>query len=227
MRKPSTEKYVFLHRIVWTVALLALSGTPACVSKENVKRADGYYQEGLSLLKIDRQQAFVSFQRAVQENPQHKEALYYLAHLYARQGKYDEAEQRLRQVLDIDPDYSEGHTYLGQVLIAQDRWDDAIVSFRRALANPLYVTPDLARFHLGRALAHRGDMEGAIAAFEDALLVSPLSVPEEALQLELGRAYYRLGKDAQARKSLVRVVSLDQTGSYAEAANELLERLRP
>ena len=209
------------------LALAAMPGLVACASEDHQKRADGYYQEGVALLRTDPQGAFVSFQRAVQANPSHKDALYYLGHMYARQGKLEAAEQQFREVLRIDPDYSEAHTYLGQVLAQFGRWDEAIASYRRALTNPLYVTPDLARFHLGRALAHQGDMEHAIEAYEDALLVKPLSVPEEALRLELGRAYYRLGRDEQAREALVRVVSLDQNGQYADAANELLGRLRP
>ncbi len=209
------------------LALAAMLALTACASEKHHKRADGYYQEGVSLLRADPQRAFVSFQRALQENPDHKDAQYYLGHLYAQQGKLEAAEQRFRGVLRIDPDYSEAHTYLGQVLVQQGRWDEAIAAYRRALSNPLYVTPDLARFHLGRALAHQGEMEEAVRAYEDALLVSPLSVPEEALRFELGRAYYRLGRDEKAREALVRVVSLDQNGQYADAANELLGRLRP
>lgn len=216
---------MMLGRLV--LALAVVHGMAACASKENLKRADGYYQEGVALLRADPQRAFVSFQRAVQENPRHKDANYYLGHLYAQQGKLDVAEEKFRDVLRIDPNYSEAYTYLGQVLTQLDRWDEAIEAYRQALSNPLYVTPDLARFHLGRALAHQGNMEGAIQAYEDALLVSPLSVPEEALRLEMGRAYYRLGRDAKAREALVRVVSLDQNGQYADAANELLGRLRP
>ncbi len=209
------------------LVLVAIHTVVACASEKDLKRADGYYQEGVALLRADPQRAFVSFQRAVQDNPRHKDALYYLGHLYAQQGKLEAAEEKFREVLRIDPDYSEAHTYLGQVVAQQGRWDEAIAAYHRALSNPLYGTPDLARFHLGRALAHEGELEGAIQAYEDALLVSPLSVPEEALRLELGRAYYRLGRDKEAREALVRVVSLDQKGQYADAANELLGRLRP
>lgn len=213
-------------RLVLLTAVMTCAAA-GCASEEHLKRADGYYKEGVAVVRVDPQAAFVSFQRAVQENPRHKDAQYYLGHLYAQQGKLEVAEERFREALRIDPEYSEAHTYLGQVLAQRERWDEAIAAYRRALSNPLYVTPDLARFHLGRALAHEGKMEEAIQAYEDALLVSPLSVPEEALRLELGRAYYRLGRDQKAREALGRVVSLDESGQYAVAANELLGRLRP
>jgi len=208
---------------VLPVVLSLLSG---CVTEEKIKKANGYYQEGLSTLDLDRQKAFVSFQKAIQINPDHKEAHYALGHIYAGQEKYKQAEGELREVLRIDPDFSEAHTHLGLVLMQQDRWDEAIQSFRRALQNPLYATPDLARFHLGRALAHEGDMKGATEAFEDALLVNPPNVPPAAVNFELGRAYYRLGYDTKAREVLTRVTSLDKGGAYAAEAGKLLDRLR-
>lgn len=196
-------------------------------TEEKVKRADGYYREGLADLSGDQQKAFVAFQKAVQNNPRHKEAHYYLAHIYTVQGKYKQAEQEFREVIGIDPDYSEAHNYLGNVLAEQDRWSEAIESYRRALSNPLYSTPDLARFHLGLAYAHEGDMEKAIQSFEDARVVSPPNVPPARLNLELGKAYYKLGYNPKAREALSRVVTLDKGGQYAVAADRLLERMKP
>ena len=159
------------------LALTLLGVWSGCASKDSAKMADGYYLEGIAFLQTDQQRAFVSFQRAIQENPNHRDAHYMLGHLYAKQGKYTEAEKEFRIVISIDPDYSEAYTYLGQLLAQRGHYTEAIAAYRKALTNPLYVTPDLARFHLGRALAHEGDMEGAIQAFEDALLVTPPSVP--------------------------------------------------
>ena len=216
---------VVLRLLVWLPCVMGLLF--GCVTEEKIKKANGYYQEGLSALDSDRQKAFVSFQKAIQTNPQHKEAHYALGHIYASQGKWKQAEEEFHEALRIDPDYSEAHTYLGRVLAEEDRWPEAIKSYRRALTNPLYATPDLARYHLGRALAHEGDMQGAAEAFEDALLVNPPSVPPAMVQLELGRAYYRLGYDTKARAALTRVTSLDKGGAYGAEAGKLLERLRP
>ena len=224
----SRSQALLVGPCVLVLLLSAVSVLAGCVvTEEKIKKANGYYQEGLSTLDRDRQKAFVSFQKAIQMNPQHKEAHYALGHIYASQEKYKQAERELREVLRIDPDYSEAHTHLGLVLIQQDRWDEAIRSFHRALENPLYATPDLARFHLGRALAHEGDMKGATEAFEDALLVNPPNVPPAAVNFELGRAYYRLGYDTKAREVLTRVTSLDKGGAYAAEAGKLLERLKP
>ena len=194
--------------------------------EENTKKAKGHFQEGLADLEGNRQQAFLAFQKAVQLDPRHKESHYYLGHLYAVQGKYTQAEEEFREVIRLDPDYSEAHNYLGQVLEPQDRWQEAIKEYRRALSNPLYATPDIAWFRLGRALAHEGDMDGASRAFEDALVISPPNVPPAQVNLDLGRAYYRLGYDTKAREALSRASSLDKGGEYAAAANQLMERLK-
>jgi Tfp pilus assembly protein PilF len=212
--------------ILGLLAVLA-AVVPGCVSEERLKKAEGYYQEGAANLDSDRQKAFLSFGKAIQENPNHKDAHYYVGHIYALQGKYKEAEEEFRQVLRVDPDYSEAHNYLGQVLAAQDRWQEAIKAYRRALSNRLYATPDVARFNLGLALVHEGDMQGAAEAFEDALLVSPANVPPVRIYLEMGRAYYYLGYGTKAREALSRVVQLDgRDRQYAAEADKLLERLK-
>ncbi len=196
-------------------------------SQDRVKKAEGYYTEGMAHFQTDRQRAFVNFQKAIQENPDHKQARYSLAHLYALQGKVPQAEVELKEAIRIDPEFSEAHNFLGEIIARDGRARDAIPHYRRALGNPLYATPDIALYNLGGALVQQGDMEGAAQAFEDALHVSPLTVPPAKLHLALGLAYYRLGYDRRARESLVQVTSLDKGGEDAAAAEKLLERLRP
>ncbi len=225
----STSDHI-VHSRRYAVLLLALSlGWPAgcATSDESIQKSKGFYQEGLASLDSDRQKAYVSFQKAVQQNPKNKEARYGLGHILAQQGKLPQAEEEFRAAVKIDDAYSEAHTYLGQILAGQDRWPEAIASFRQALSNPLYATPDLARFHLGRALAHEGDHQGAMEAFEDALVVNPPNVPPALLNLELGRVYYKLGFERRSKETLTKVTALDKGGEYAAAAKELLARLKP
>lgn len=207
--------------------LIAIAVFSGCQTEESMKKANGYYQEGLANLESDQRQAFVSFQRAIQLNPRHKEAHYSLAHLYTKQGKFQQAEEELREVLRIDPDYSEAHNYLGQVLEAQGHWPEAVEQYRQALRNPLYATPDIALYRLGRALAHEGDLEGAMQNLEDALRVNPPSQPLGQVYLELGRVYGRLGYSTKAREALTEVTKLEKGGANAAAADELLGRLKP
>lgn len=209
------------------VGILILSLAAGCITEEEIKKANGYYQEGLANLETDRQKAFVAFQRSVLINPRHKEAHYYLGHLYAIQGKFKEAEKEFVKVLRIDPQYSEAQNYLGQVLEREGRWQEAIEAYNQALSNPLYATPDLAWFNLGRALMHQGQIDAAVRAFEDALRISPPSLPAGLVHLELGRAYQQLGQHSKARQALKQATTLDRGGEYAAAADKLLEQLKP
>ena len=210
------------------VLALLIGWLPGCAtSEESLQKSKGYYQEGIASLDRDQQKAFVSFQKAVQLNPNNKEARYGLGHILARQGKLPQAEEEFRAAIKIDENYSEAYTYLGLVLSMQNRWPEAIAVFRQALTNPLYTTPDLARFHLGRSLAHESDYQGAMEALEDALVVDPPNVPPAQLQLELGRVYYKLGFERRSRETLIKVTTLDKNGEYAAAAKELLTRLKP
>lgn len=210
------------------VSALLIGWLSGCATSEgSVQKSKGYYQEGIASLEYDQQKAFVSFQKAVKLDPNNKEARYGLGHILALQGKLVQAEEEFTIATKLDEDYSEAYTYLGQVLEKQERWTEAIAAFRQALTNPLYATPDLARFHLGRILAHEGNFQGAMEAFEDALVVNPPNVPPAQLHLELGRAYYKLGFERRSKETLTKVTTLDKGGEYAAAAKELLTRLKP
>jgi type IV pilus assembly protein PilF len=210
------------------VFALLVGGLSGCAASDgSIQKAKGYYQEGVASLDQDRQKAFVSFQKAVKLDPRNKEARYGLGHILALQGKLPQAEEEFRAATALDDNYSEAYTYLGQILKTQGRWTEAIAAFRQALTNPLYVTPDLARFHLGQSLAHESDYQGAMEAFEDALVVNPPNVPPALLHLELGRAYYKLGFERRSREALTKVTTLDKGGEYAAAAKELLTRIKP
>jgi Tfp pilus assembly protein PilF len=212
--------------LVWLALALTCVTTACAASEEQVRKSDGYYQEGLANLPTDRQRAFVSFQKAVQLNPNNRDAHYGLGHIYAQQGKYQEAEEEFRRVLRIDPEHSESHTYIGQIMTKQGRWDEAIAEYKQALSNPLYATPDLARFHLGRALAHQGDMKAAVAAYEDASQVNPPNISPAMLNLELGRAYLGLGFEQRAKETLTKVAGMDKGGEYGVAAEQLLRSMK-
>ena len=211
------------------VALVLVVGwLPGCATSDvSAQKSKGYYQEGVASLESDQQRAFVSFQKAVKLDPNNKEARYGLGHILAMQGKLPQAEEELMAATKLDENYSEAYTYLGQILEREGRWAESIAAFRHALTNPLYATPDLARFHLGRLLAHEKDYQGAMEAFEDALVVNPPNVPPALLHLELGRAYYNLGFDRRSRETLTKVMALDKSGEYAAAVKELLTRLKP
>ena len=78
--------------------LIRLAG--CATSEGSVKKSKGYYEEGLASLDHDQQKAFGSFQKAVQQDPNNKEARYGLGHILARQGKLLQAEEEFSRYED-------------------------------------------------------------------------------------------------------------------------------
>lgn len=209
---------------LWSAILLGL--VVGCASDAKLTKAKGLYQTGVAAMGTDQQQAFVSFQKAVRLDPEHKEAHYYLGHLYFLRGKYDQAEEQFTKVLRIDPAYSNAHNYLGLVLERQGRWQAAIEAYRKALDNPLYLTPDKAWFNLGRALGHEGRFQEALDAFQEALLINPANLPPELIYLEMGKAYYNLDRKERAVEVLTRVLEGPNDG-LTEQARRMLDQMGP
>jgi type IV pilus assembly protein PilF len=214
----------------WAVAglCLGLLAAAGCLSDERSQKADGYFQEGVANLNSDQQSAYVSFQKALKQNPRHRNSHYYVALIYATQEKFAEAEAEIREAIDIDPDFPDSHNFLGQLLVKQNRRQEAIRAFRKAVSYPLYGTPDVAYYQLGLVLELEGDMQGALQAFEDALKVVPSNVPQALVYLEVGRVHYKLGQDGKAREALARAVTLDKdkSGAVTTEAKALMERLK-
>jgi tetratricopeptide (TPR) repeat protein len=52
---------------------------------------------------------------------------------FARQGKFAEAEEELRQAVQLDPKVSAYHAQLGSILGLQGKWDEALRDFKRAV----------------------------------------------------------------------------------------------
>lgn len=223
--RPGVARAAGVRGVVACIGLAGLLGGCAA-SEEAIKKSEGYYQEGVASLSGDRQKAFVSFQKSVQLNPNNKESQYALGHIYTSQGKLTKAEESFKAAIAIDENFSEAYNYLGQVLVSQNRWEEAIKAYRQALANPLYATPDKARFNLGVALVHEGKLQLAMEMFEDALTVNPANVPLALTYLELGKVCVKLGYNTRAREALNKVTSMEKGGEYAAAATELLARLK-
>src|SRR3970040_434327 len=72
------------------IALLAGCGSSEGVAKLE-RESDGYYKQGLSNLESNQQQALVSFQKALQSNPDNYDAHYALGSIHFQRKEYAEA----------------------------------------------------------------------------------------------------------------------------------------
>lgn len=217
-----------LKGIVLGVAVLGLLAGCASqeAAKKRVKEAEGYYQQGLSVMETDQQRAFVAFQKAVQLNPANYDAHYALGHIYFLRQEYAEAERVFRIGIELDPLSGDALNYLGRTLIYQKRYPEAVDVLTKATALPLYAAPDQAYVNLANALELQGDNRGAVRALQSALKIDPPNVPRPLTYLMLGRVYMKQGEDGKAREALAQVKTLDPNGEAGAAALKMMERLR-
>lgn len=133
--------------------------------------------------------------------------------LLQAEGRDDEAEQRFRRALELDPERPETRVNLGILLAETGRTDQALPQLEQAVGEaPESVQ---ARLNLARALSLAGRWNDAVAQYDAALELAPgepslLSFRAQAL-LEAGRA----GEAAAAFGELV-----------AERPDEALFRIR-
>lgn len=117
-------------------------------------------------------------------------------------GRWSEAEQIYRQIVEADPGHAEAWVYLGMTQSAMGRFTDAMGSFSRAL----HLRPNWAEAHqnLGLVRLRLGLHEEAITSFRESLRLDP----------GLVQTYNNLG------------LALKQQGRFEEAESHYREAIR-
>ncbi len=148
-----------------------------CVSVETIKKrekeSEGYYQQGLSVLDTDQQRAFVSFQKAIQSNPNNYDAHYLLGHVYFLRKEYTDAEREFRTCVSLDPNNGEALNYRGRTLIFMSRLPEAIAYRESLKINPPNVPRALVYLELGRLHMQQGEDGKAREAFAQVKTLDP------------------------------------------------------
>ena len=218
---------VWLRALAGFAAIVLLAG---CVSAEDIakreREADGYYKQGLSNMESNQQQAIVSFQKALQSNPDNADAHYALGSIHFQRKEYADAEREFRRCLDLMPDNGDALNFYGRTLIELKRLPEAVTALRKTTTLPLYATPDIAYSNLGYALQLLGDHAGALRAYLEAIKIDPPTVPRALLYLEVGRLYIAQGENAKAREALAQAKALDPQGTAGAEATKLMQKMK-
>jgi FkbM family methyltransferase len=140
-------------------------------------------------------------QELLDARAQDEEAQYLLAQIVFRQGRFQEAIERMRAVLEIDPARASYNNDYGVMLAAVGRWGEALAAHE--MATVLDRNDADARFNLALARFRSGDEKGARQDLEQALMMRP-GMPEAlALEGELLRAEGRLDEAANASRKAI------------------------
>jgi len=201
-----------------------------------------------------RARAPAAYRRALQSSPENLELHMELIRAYQELGLSDDARREFERLLAQHPDFDRGWLGLGLYHTFESRHREALAAFDEALRlRPDWPAAHLARanalerlrrtpeaqegyarvwalspgsaeaaFGLGTTALTLGDSAAAVAALERV----PLEGRSAEARLALGKAYLRLGRLEDARRSLEQATAADPQGREAWVAlAQVLARL--
>lgn len=152
------------------------------------------------------------YQKILQVQAQHVDALHLLGVVLFQMGKADEAVGLIRQALTLQPRMSSAHTNLGNALQALGQYEDALQHYSQALS----LAPGQPQ-----TLFNRGNAFLALKQWEEALMSFDASLATQENQATVyfnrAQALLALKRPEEALASYDRAITLQP--DYAEACN--------
>lgn len=172
--------------------------------------ARDYFEKGQPRLALDH------CRNAIELDPENARALYFasVVHLYFCSGKLElkdpdcrlsDAESYIRRALKAKDNFREAENTLGQILILEKRYPEAIASLEPLTKDPAFESNYLAWGNLGWALVLSGQVDRGIESLKNSITEPRFCVGH----YRLGAAYEMKGQFAEAEQSLTTAVSVD------------------
>jgi TolA-binding protein len=145
--------------------------------------------------------------------------------------KLNAAVPKLRVAADAYPDTAAGiqaRYHLAASLAALGQQKEAITQFdevvRRAGNDSLYAR--MAQLGKADAQLSSGQTDAAIATWKELAAKKDANLPEDAILMQLGRAYQAKGNTAEAKKTFTDIVDKHPDSPYVAEARKELETLK-
>jgi TolA-binding protein len=145
--------------------------------------------------------------------------------------KLNSAVPKLRAAADAYPDSAAGiqaRYHLAASLAALGQQKEAITQFdevvRRAGTDSLYGR--MAQLGKADAQLASGQTDAAIATWKELAARKDANLPEDAILMQLGRAYQAKGNTAEAKKTFTDIVDKHPDSPYVAEARKELETLK-
>jgi tetratricopeptide (TPR) repeat protein len=114
-----------------------------------------YFQKAYDLqVAGDFQQAIAFYTRSIEAFPT-AEAYTFRGWAYSFLGDYDRAIAECLEAIKVDPEFGNPYNDIGAYLIEQEKWDEAIPWFQKAIAATRYEARSYPHFNLGRVYEHQ------------------------------------------------------------------------
>ena len=176
--------------------------SPVRAAEVNTRLGIGYLERG------EMQIAMEKLNTALRHDPAHVPAIVTLAMIYEEVGNSSQAERHFRQALRHAP--NDGATLNSYAVFRCRRGDyaDAEDMFERALLDPFYATPEVAKLNAGACARRSGELERAEEHLRGALEIDP-ELP--GALFHLAQLYYQRDDAFRARAFLQRFEAAGQT----------------
>lgn len=194
------------------IILLIVLIASACTSDDRIRQtneSDFHKEIGFAYyIEKNYQLAYSEFHKALQIDPNNKDALHGLALVHMEFQEYEMAKDLFLRTLSIDSNYADAWFNLGLCYQKLNMHNEAINAFSKALSNPLFVTQDKAYFGQGLSYYRIGKYEEAKNSFEKSIKRNILLIQAH---LYLALTYQKLGLYSEASKVLKHAITLDQS----------------
>jgi len=205
--------------------MAVFAGSCATASIENTNKATAHFKLGVSYLNENNvQPAFIEFRKAYDLNPEDKEVLNAIGIIYLLKFEdFPKAIDFFQKAVNIDPDFAEAHNNLGFAYEKSKKFNEAIESYKKALSNLIYRSPEKAYYNLAKVYYRLGKYDEAINAHKEALKRMMDFYPS---YYGLALCYNAKGRYGDASLAITKAIEMDPSykGSKNTAIRDLSQR---
>lgn len=164
--------------------------------------------------------AFETVLRKLKKNPDNIKAIYHLADLYYRNGKYEEAIENYNKVISREPDRGYVYFRLGTSYNRLQRYEEALEAFKKAIPN--LPSPAMVYNNMGITYGKLGQYQEEIDALQNAIKHRSRYA---AARYNLGVTYLKVGDIQGALEQYEALNEFDLT--MAEALKKEIDEKVP
>lgn len=169
--------------IVIALILVGCAGGPVDEFAYNPKAAEANAELGKSYLQRgDYVIAMGKLKRALRYNSESVNANHYIAELYRRLDKMEDADRHYKVAIRYSVSDSALYNNYGVYLCGEKQVDEALVQFEKVLRNPIYRFPELVYENMGLCMLQNGRVKKAEDSLRKALSINP-KLPKSLFEL--------------------------------------------
>ena len=218
-----STKQAFLVAMAATCLVTAGCASTRAASDLDRLKAQGAYERAIGHMQArEGGAALTAAQEAVAFDGNVAAYRDLLGLIYLQLQRPDLAVEHFQRAVQIDPKFADAHFHLGTALAETRRWEEAVTTYRTAIALPNITVPDFAHQNLGVALYNLRRYREAEQALRFAISLDP----------RLQAAYYHLGllftaeqRQEEAKAAFRHARQLGPDSPFGQAAADHLKAM--